>query len=125
MTFGVARPLRIQAPGLTYHVTSRGNRGMTIYCDDRDREEFLEALARTVELHGLVCHAYCMMGNHYHLVVTTLDANLSKAIKHLNATYAQGWNRRHGVVGHLFQGRFDARIIQEDTYLLTDRKSVV
>jgi REP element-mobilizing transposase RayT len=121
----MARPLRIQAPGLTYHVTARGNGGMTIYCDDCDRERFLELLACTVESTGVVCHAHCMMTNHYHLVVTTPDANLSKAIKHLNGTYGQWWNRRHGHVGHVFQGRFDARVVQEDVYLLTACRYVV
>ena len=121
----MARPLRILAPGLSYHVTARGNRRMAIYDDDRDRRAFLDVLARVVELHALVCHAYCLMTNHYHLVVTTPSASLSVAIKQLNGPYAQWWNRRHGHVGHLFQGRFSAQVVQDDDYLRTVCRYVV
>ena len=107
----MARPLRIQAPGLTYHVTARGTGRMTIYRDDRDRRTFLHLLAAIVAPYRLHCLAYCLMDTHYHLVTTTLDANLSRAIKHLNGTYAQWWNHRHGRPGHVFQGRFGSQII--------------
>jgi len=104
----MARPLRINAPGLTYHVTARGNGRQDIYCDEADRATFLEQLAAVVEDYRIRCHAYCLMTNHYHLVVRTADANLSRALQHLNGSYAQRWNERHARVGHVFQGRFHA-----------------
>lgn len=113
----MARPLRIQLPGLTYHVTGRGNGQMTIYVDDFDHHHFLETLEEVVDQHSVDCHSFCMMRNHYHLVVTTQKANISVAIKHLNEGYAQWWNRRHKHVGHLFQGRFGAKIVQDGIYL--------
>ena len=121
----MARPLRIQAPGLTYHVTARGTGRMTIYRDDRDRRTFLHLLAAIVAPYRLHCLAYCLMDTHYHLVTTTLDANLSRAIKHLNGTYAQWWNHRHGRPGHVFQGRFGSQIIDGDLYLLAACRYVV
>ncbi len=92
---------------------------MAIYRDDTDCHRFLELLSRSTETHRLVCHAYCLMSNHYHLVATTTTANLSGAMQRLNGTYAQWWNRRHGSVGHVFQGRFDAQVVAQDTYLVT------
>ncbi len=91
---------------------------MEIFRDDRDRMKFLEILALTVKRFGLVCHAFCLMGNHLHLVVTTAEGNLSRAIKHVTGVYGQWWNHRHERVGHVFQGRFNAQIVQDDTYLL-------
>lgn len=85
--------------------------------DDRDRRSFLHTLAAVVERYDLRCHAYCEMTNHYHLAVTTTDPNLSRAIQQLNARYAQWWNWRHRCVGHLFQARFHAQIIQDERYL--------
>jgi REP element-mobilizing transposase RayT len=121
----MARPLRIQAPGLTYHVTARGNNRMEIFLDDVDRRRFLRVLARVVLHFGLRCHAYCLMTNHFHLAVTTADANLSRAIKQLNGEYAQWWNRRHRRVGHVFQSRFGAQIVQDGRYLLNVCRYVV
>lgn len=118
MADGMARQLRIQDAGLIYHVYARGNGKMTIYLDDEDRLDFLEVLGDTVDSHALVCHAYCLMPTHYHLVLTTLRANLSRAIQQLNRRYAQRWNRRHRHVGHVFQGRFGAQIVQEERYFL-------
>jgi putative transposase len=115
----MSRQLRIQEAGLVYHVFARGNGRMTIYLDDADRLDFLDVLADTVETHALVCHAYCLMPTHYHLVVSTLRANVSRAIQQLNRRYAQRWNRRHGHVGHVFQGRFGAQIVQEERHFLT------
>ena len=114
----MARQLRIHDAGLIYHVYARGNGKMTIYLDDDDRLDFLDLLADTVDSHALVCHAYCLMPTHYHLVLTTLRANVSRAIQQLNQRYAQNWNRRHGHVGHVFQGRFGAQIVQEERYFL-------
>jgi REP element-mobilizing transposase RayT len=98
---------------------------MAIYLDDLDRDKFLELLAQSIESHRVVCHAYCMMTNHYHVVLTTMEANLSDAVKQVNGPYAQWWNRRHARAGHVFQARFHARLVQDDTYLLTVCKYVV
>jgi putative transposase len=121
----MARPLRINAPGLTYHITARGTGRMTIYRDDDDRLAFLDRLAQVVGSYGLECHAYCLMDNHYHLVVTTSGANVSRAVQHLNGPYGQWWNWRHRRVGHVFQGRFGAQIVQDDLYLLVACRYVV
>jgi putative transposase len=121
----VARPLRIQAAGLFYHVTARGNGRMVIYTDDHDRRVFLGQLARVAESRGLSCYAYCLMANHFHLVAATSGPNLPQAIKEINGPYAQWWNRRHGRVGHVFQGRFQAQVVQDDAYLLTVCRYVV
>jgi putative transposase len=121
----MSRPLRIQAAGLTYHVTARGNGRMVIFRDDIDRSRFLEVLATVVEEKGLVCHSYCEMYTHVHLLVTTMQPNISSAIKSLNGDYAQWWNHRHGHVGHVFQGRFHAQIVQDDSYLLTAANYIV
>ncbi len=92
---------------------------MNIFLDAVDRRRFLALLATVVAKHELACHAYCLMANHFHLVVTTTRANLSDAIQHLNGRYAERWNRRHGRVGHLFQGRFGAQVVQDGRYFLT------
>jgi REP element-mobilizing transposase RayT len=113
----MARPLRIQSAGLTYHVTARGVRRSDIYLDDDDRRHFLRILADVIERYELRCHAYCEMTNHYHLSLTTGDANLSRALQQLNSDYAQWWNWRHRRVGHVFQGRFHAQIIQDGWHL--------
>jgi putative transposase len=114
---GVARPLRIQCAGLTYHITARGVRRSRIYLDDQDRRHFLLTLADVAERYDLRCHAYCEMTNHYHLALTTVDANLSRAMQQLNGDYAQWWNWRHARAGHVFQARFKAQIVQDDRYL--------
>ena len=112
------RPLRIQFPYATYHITVRGNRKNTIFFDDEDRRMFLKILARTVESHNWICHAYCLMNNHFHLAIETPDGNLSKVMRDLNGMYTQVTNKRHGLVGHLFQGRFSSFLIEQDKYFL-------
>src|SRR6187402_2242936 len=114
----MARPLRIQAPGLTYHVVARGVRRTSIYVDEVDRHKFLKLLAHVIQRYALLCHAYCEMTNHYHLAVTTTEANLSRAVQRLNSHYAQWWNWRHERIGHVFQSRFNSQLIQEDAYLV-------
>ena len=121
----MARPLRIQAPGLTYHITSRGIRRTSIYLDDEDRRRFLAILAAVVERYALRCHAYCEMTNHYHLAVTTMDANLSRAVQQLNGAYARWWNWRHERAGHLFEARYKAQIVQDERYLLNVCRYIV
>ena len=105
----MSRPLRLQIPGGIYHVTARGNARRAIFEDDDDCARFLTVLAGTVARYRVLCHAYCLMGNHYHLLVQTLEANLSLAMRHLNGVYTQGFNRRHERCGHVLQGRFAAR----------------
>ncbi len=114
----MARPLRIEYEGALYHVTSRGNHKSAIFTDDEDRHAFLELLADIVSDLGWICHAYCLMSNHYHLVIETPNANLCKGMRQLNGVFTQASNRRHGQVGHLFQGRYKSIIVDADAYLL-------
>jgi REP element-mobilizing transposase RayT len=102
------RPLRIEYPGAAYHVMARGNQGRAIFEDDKDRQRFLETLGEACEKTGWRVHAYVLMGNHYHLLVETPEANLVAGMKWLQGTYTQRYNRRHEVFGHLFQGRYKA-----------------
>ena len=113
----MARPLRLQFPGGIYHVTARGNDRQAIFADDADRSRFLIVLAFVVERYRVRCHAYCLMGNHYHLLLETPDANLSAAMRQLNGVYTQGFNRRHERCGHLLQGRFGAHVVDGQSYL--------
>jgi REP element-mobilizing transposase RayT len=106
-------------------VTSRGDRRESIYEDDADRECFLKVLGQVAGDFNWVCHAWCLMGNHYHLVVETPDGNLSKGMRQLNGVYTQSSNRRHGRVGHLFQGRYKAILVDRDSYLLELTRYVV
>jgi putative transposase len=121
----MARPLRIQGPGLTYHITSRGVRQTRIYLDERDRRHFLTLLADVVERYALLCHAYCEMTNHFHLAVTTTEANVSRAIQQLNGDYARWWNWRHERTGHVFQARFGSQLVQDDAYLINVCRYIV
>ena len=114
----MARPLRVLYPGAVYHVTARGNERRAIFEDDVDRHTFLDQLALAVGRHGLVCHGYCLMGNHYHLLVETPRANLPAGMRHLNGCYAGSFNRRRGRVGHLLQGRYKAELVEKHAYLL-------
>ena len=100
------------------HVTSRGDGHEDIYLSDDDRMAWLETLAQVCERFNWVCHAYCQMSNHYHLVVETPEANLSKGMRQLNGVYTQRFNRSHQRVGYVFQGRFKAILVEKDSYLL-------
>lgn len=121
----MTRPIRIEFSGAFHHVTSRGDRRENIYEDDEDRVQFLGVLKRVVEDFNWVCHAYCLMTNHYHLVIETPDANLSKGMRQLNGVYTQTSNRRHGRTGHLFQGRYKAILVDGESYLLELTRYVV
>ena len=112
------RSIRIQYEGAVYHVTSRGNERRKIVLDDGDRWLFLRVLEQTIQEHGLTCHAWVLMDNHYHLLLETPDGNLSTGMKHLNGIYTQRFNRSHHRVGHLFQGRYKAILVDKNTYLL-------
>lgn len=121
----MARPLRVQYPGALYHIIARGNNKRKIFLEDKDRRGFLRWLKDAVEAHNLVVHAYCLMGNHYHLLVETPDGNLSTAMRDLNGNYSQWFNARHARVGHLFEGRFKSYVIEKETYLLTVARYIV
>ena len=114
----VARPLRLEFHGALYHVTSRGNRQESIFLDDADRRSFLDLLGKEVNQQGWVCYAYCLMDNHYHLVMETPEPNLVRGMRRLNGVYTQAFNRRHKKVGHLFQGRYKSILVDKDNYLL-------
>jgi REP element-mobilizing transposase RayT len=114
----VSRPLRIEFTGAIYHVTSRGDRREPIFEDDEDRRQLLAVLEQGLGRFDAQVLAYCLMGNHYHFVLHTRVPNLSRLMRHLNGVYTQQFNRRHGKVGHLFQGRFKAVLVDRDAYLL-------
>ena len=113
----MSRPLRIEFAHGLYHVTSRGDGREDIYLEDADRKLFLEVLSEACERFNWLIHAYCLMDNHYHLLVETPDGNLSKGMRQLNGVYTQRFNRKHKQVGHVFQGRYKAIIVQKDSYL--------
>jgi putative transposase len=121
----MTRSLRIEFEGELYHVTSRGDRREAIYEEDTDRVWFLEILGAVIETFHWVCHAYCQMGNHYHLVIEAPDGNLAKGMRQLNGVYIQTANRRHARVGHLFQGRYQAILADRAAYLLALTRYVV
>ena len=121
----MARPLRIEYPGALYHVTSRGNARAPIFLDDDDRISFLKRLQDTVERYRWLCHAYCLMDNHYHLLRETPEPHLALGMRQLNGVYTQGFNRRHGRVGHLFQGRYKAILVDIDSYFLELARYIV
>ena len=121
----MARPLRIEFPDAVYHITSRGNGRADIYLDERDRESFLQILGDVCRRMRWVCYAYCLMTNHYHLVIETPDANLARGMRQLNGVYTQCFNRHHGHTGHVFQGRYKAILVDRDAYLLELARYVV
>lgn len=121
----MTRPLRLEFPGALYHVTSRGNRRNPIYRDDADRRAWLDVLGRVCERHHFVVHSFCQMTNHYHLLVETVEANLSQGMRQLNGLYTQHFNWRHSLVGHLFQGRYKAILVQKESYLLELSRYIV
>src|SRR4030067_1960101 len=112
----MARPLRIEYPGAVYHITSRGNEKKLIFKDEEDREIFLDTLSQVDKRYNWLCHAYCLMNNHYHLIIETPDGNLSAGMRQLNGVYTQTFNRQYNRVGHLFQGRYKGILIQKDSH---------
>ena len=121
----MARPLRIEFAGALYHITSRGNAREDIYQNDSDRTHFLELLENVTTRFNWLCHAYCLMSNHYHLLVETCSPTLSKGMKRLNGSYSQYYNLRYQRVGHVFQGRFKAILVEKDSYLLELARYIV
>jgi putative transposase len=108
-----------------YHVTARGNDHQPIFRDDDDCTRFLDVLASTMTRYHVRCHAYCLMGNHYHLLLETPEANLSASMRQLNGVYAQRFNQRHERSGHLLQGRFGAQLVDGEGYFLAVCRYIV
>jgi len=114
----MTRPLRIEFNGALYHVTARGNARQDIFLDSEDFTDFLRILGSVVKRYHFLLHAYCLMNNHYHLLIETPEGNLSKGMRQLNGLYTQRFNQRHQRVGHLLQGRYRAILVDKENYLL-------
>ena len=121
----MARPLRLEYPGAVWHVTSRGNEKKSVFRDEIDRKAFLPLLARSMDRFGWRIHAFVLMTNHYHLLLETPETTLSAGMRELNGIYTQAFNRRHGRVGHLFQGRFKGILVEKESHLLELTRYVV
>jgi REP element-mobilizing transposase RayT len=121
----MSRPLRIEYAGAIYHVTSRGDRREDIYLDDGDRQMWLDVLSQVCARFHWRCHAWCMMDNHYHLIVETIEGNLSRGMRQLNGVYTQKVNRKHKRSGHVFQGRYKAILVEKNSYLMELSRYVV
>jgi len=114
----MARPQRIEHEGAVYHVTARGNERRAIFIDDADRERFLRVLGESVKRFEVRLYLFCLMGNHVHLVLETPRANLSQFMHRVETAYTVYFNRRHERCGHLLQGRYGARLVEKDAYIL-------
>jgi len=112
----MTRPLRIEYPGAFYHITSRGNARQNIFKTKKDFINFLDTLKENTKRYNWECCAYCLMSNHYHLLIKTLDPNLSHGMRQLNGVYTQKFNYKHKTVGHIFQGRYKAVLVDEEKY---------
>ena len=121
----MGRPLRLEFSGALYHVTSRGDRQEDIYESDDDRVLFLNVFGEVCKSYNWVCHGYCLMTNHYHILIETPDANLSQGMRQLNGVYSQKFNRVHKRVGHVFQGRYKAILVEKENYLLELTRYIV
>jgi putative transposase len=115
----MSRPLRIEYSGALYHITARGNERNPIYREDRDYQRFLEILSELPQRYGIIIHGYVLMANHYHLLIETPKGNIRKVMHYLNAVYTGYFNRRYKRVGHLFQGRYKAFLIDKERYLVS------
>lgn len=113
----MTRPLRLEFPGAVYHITARGDRREAIFLDDDDRLMFIDLLAKEITQQGWLLYAFCLMDNHYHLLLETPEPNLVRGMRRLNGVYTQAFNRRHGLVGHLLQGRYKSILVDKDAYL--------
>ena len=121
----MARPLRIEFAGALYHITASGNEGRDIFFTDDDRRQVLATLGKVCDRFRWLCHSYCLMTNHYHILVETPEANLSQGMRQLNGGYTQYVNRSHGRVAHLFQGRFKGILVEKEAYLLELARYIV
>jgi putative transposase len=114
----MARPLRLDFPGALHHVTARGNARQDIFFTASDRQHFLDNLGQVCDRLGWICYAYCLLGNHYHLLIETPIGGLSRGMRQVNGVYTQYVNRAHDRVGHLFQGRYASVLVDKDSHLL-------
>ena len=121
----MSRPLRIEYPGACYHVTARGNGGQALFTNIEDAQKFLELFSLEVAQQGWLCHGYCLVENHYHLLIETPEPNLGRGMGRLNMRYSQWFGRRHHRQGHLFQGRYKAILFEKDRHLLELARHVV
>lgn len=121
----MARPLRIEYPGALYYITSGGNAQCDIFLNNDDRIKFLDTLIQAVSRYDWYCHAYCLMDNHYHLLIETMEPTLCKGMKYINGSYTQSFNRAHHRVGHVLQGRFKAILVEKESYLLELSRYIV
>lgn len=121
----MARPLRVEYPGAVYHVMARGHERSRIFRDERDRNRFLQLLGTTAQDLAILIHGYCLMDNHYHLLVETPEGGLSRAMKAISGRYSQWFNWRHKRAGHLFEGRFKSVLVQKERHLLELSRYVV
>lgn len=121
----MARPLRIEYSGAVYHITSRGNEKKPVFKSDQVRNNFLNTLQHVNKRYHWLCHAYCLMDNHYHLLIETPDGNLAISMRQLNGVYTQLFNKLHERTGHLFQGRYKSILIQKDSHLVEVCRYVV
>lgn len=112
----MARPLRIEYTGAFYHVTSRGNEQKDVFKSQKDREKFLEYLTSATKRYGAIIHAYCLMSNHYHLLLETPEGNLAQIMRHINGAYTTYFNVKRKRAGHLFQGRYKEILVEADEY---------
>ena len=114
----MSRPIRIAFPGAWYHVMNRGRRSENSYLDKLDYKAFVELLQETSDAWNIRIAAYCLMPNHYHMLVYTPEGNISRAMRHINGVYTQRFNRRYHLDGQLFRGRYKSIIVNGDSYLL-------
>lgn len=121
----MARPLRIQYEGAVYHITSQGNARGKVFLVNADREAFLSVLGDVVSRQGWICHAYCLMDHHYHILVETPSPNLSRGMQLLNGIYTQKFNRAHNRSGHVLEGRYKAVLVEKGPHLLELARHVV
>jgi REP element-mobilizing transposase RayT len=114
----MARPLRLSFENAVYHVMTRGNRKDAIFLSARDKDVFVDKMNETFAKYSFVCFAFCLVKNHYHLLIKTPFANISEGMHYLNASYANWFKAKHDIVGVVFQGRYKSIIVDEDTYAL-------
>ena len=114
----MSRPLRIEYPDAWYHVMNRGGRYEDIFEEKKDYSVFLELLQEAIDIFHIKIAAFCLMQNHYHLLIQTPEANISRSMRHINGVYTQRFNKIHGYDGHLFRGRYKSILIDADSYLL-------
>lgn len=113
----MARPLRIEFPGAVYYISTSGNAGRNIFQDAKDGQMWLEVFESVCKRFSWICYSFCLMTDHYHLIIETPEPNLSKGMRQLNGVYTQNFNRRHNSAGHVFQGRFKSILVQKEKYL--------